>query len=183
MPCVGDVLDLLWSGAAWLGAALQFVGVCLAVATGAALLLFAAFLWAREWRILRLRRAAQAAGIRYFFIWRSRRGWNEFIRHNVLPALPPDIVAVRQGGSPWEHELPVPVRFPWEELVWALNPGYLARPYLVPLARKHPRIELHRELLPLKRRGKADPAVQRETRGRIEAAIERATGGQSANPA
>jgi len=105
----------------------------------------------------KVRQFLRGQGARALLVWHSRRGWNEFCEHNLLPALPEGIVAVhdrRRRDSTYTDR---------RSAERADGIPDLARPYLLFFHQARLQaISLNRALWPLKHQGKSSPAVQRE---------------------
>lgn len=94
-----------------------------------------------------------------FLVWHARRGWYDFVRNNVLPALPPNVIAVqdrRHGGE----DLAMIRRT-------AAPPGRAcpSHPFLAKIGQQHsPLISLNMALQSMKSRRRRDKGVQDEMR-------------------
>ncbi|MGE0481433.1 MAG: hypothetical protein AB7Q17_13275 [Phycisphaerae bacterium] len=132
-------LATFWPG--WSSAVVGFL-VALGVIV---VLMLAAVLVAQLCDALRLARFRRRHRGRVLLVWSSRAGWHDVMRNNVLPAAPPDLVAIHEPSSGFGHapdSIPISAR-------WTLDGT--RRPFLAYFdGRKLRAVSLNRRLQPHK---------------------------------
>lgn len=121
---------------------------------------------------LRQRRFRRRWAGQQFFVWHARGNWHDFVRNNVLPALPPAVRVLQERRPP---ALRPQKRALLRELRRVLPQRYGAapgRPWLFTVQRTGVTlVSLNEVLQAAKMRARRDPAVQAEVRALLDDAL------------